>query len=234
MSGHSKWHKIRHKKAATDSKKSKLFGQLSRDIKIAARGGVDPAKNSQLREASDRAKKMNLPQGNIDRLLSDTNDNTKSVTYEGYGPSGVGILIATETDNTNRTVAELRNILKGHGGSLGESGSVQWKFSPQYMVDAELTDTNRDEVELALIDAGAEDIVWDDTVITITGSPQSRSAIDAALEALGGNVVSAELAQVAPVDQRVSLSDDQGQRFAALIAELEDHPDVISVFSDAA
>ena len=108
MSGHSKWHRIRHKKAITDSKRSKLFGQLSRDVKMAAREGKDPTKNSRLREAIERAKKFNLPQANIDRLLATDTEALKAVTYEGYGPGGVAFLIQAETDNTNRTVAENR------------------------------------------------------------------------------------------------------------------------------
>lgn len=129
MSGHSKWHKIQHKKAITDSKKSKLFGSLSREIKIAARQGTDPATNSNLREAIDRAKKANLPQENIDRLLSRDTANQTEAWYEGYGSGGAAVLVSAATDNTNRTVTELRTLFKQHEGSLGSAGSVKWKFS---------------------------------------------------------------------------------------------------------
>lgn len=128
MSGHSKWHKVKHRKAATDSKKGKLFGQLARDIKSAARSGSDPAKNSALREAIERARAANLPQANIDRLLHHHTAATQEATYEGYGPGGVALLIQTATDNTNRTVSEVRSLLKEYGGSLGKPGSVRWKF----------------------------------------------------------------------------------------------------------
>ncbi|MAF80893.1 YebC/PmpR family DNA-binding transcriptional regulator [bacterium] len=232
MSGHSKWHKIRHKKEATDGKKSKLFGQLSRDIKIAARRGTDPAQNNQLREAIERAKKMNLPQGNIDRLLSTSSDDTKSVTYEGYGPGGVALLIATETDSTNRTVAELRNILKDHHGQLEPGGSVQWKFSPQFTVEAQISG-DHDEIELALIDAGADDMNWDGDAVSIIGSPQARADLEAALAALSATISSMEVAQVAVADQQVTLNEKQAEQFANLLAAIEEHTDVITVYSDA-
>lgn len=128
MSGHSKWHSIKHKKAANDAKRSKMFGALSREIRQAARNNNDPAKNSSLRDVIERAKKNNLPQKNIDRLLKRGDGALKDVTYEGYGPGGAALLIFTATDNTNRTVSELRTIMKNHGGSLGEPGSVAWKF----------------------------------------------------------------------------------------------------------
>ncbi len=233
MSGHSKWHKIRHKKEATDGKKSKLFGQLSRNIKIAARRGTDPTQNNQLREAIERAKKMNLPQGNIDRLLSASSDNTKSVTYEGHGPGGVALLIATETDSTNRTVAELRNILKDHHGQLGAGCSVQWKFSPQFTAAAEISG-DHDEIELALIDAGADDFIWDGDFVSIIGSPEARADLEAALAALSATITSMELAQVAAADQRVTLDENQSEQFANLLTALTEHTDVITVYSDAA
>lgn len=130
MSGHSKWHKVKHRKAATDSQKSKLFGQLSRDIKSAARQGSDPATNSALREAIERAKKDNLPQANIDRLLHRDATNQQQATYEGYAYGGVAILVQVETDNTNRTIADLRSLFKQFAGRLSEPGSVRWKFHP--------------------------------------------------------------------------------------------------------
>jgi len=235
MSGHSKWHKIRHKKAATDSKKSKLFGQLSREIKIAARSGVDPANNHQLREAIDRAKKMNLPQANIDRLLSATADDNTSITYEGYGPGGVAILIFVETDNTNRTVAEVRSILKDHAGSLGSNGSVLWKFTAQYEMEARCADTiDRDALELAVIDAGATDITWDQGILSIASPPTARTQIEAAVTQEGITIESSELVHAPPLDQRVALSPENGEVLSRLLQELEDHPDVLSVFSDAA
>lgn len=128
MSGHSKWHKIKHQKEATDKKKGLVFGKLAREIAIAARGEKDPAKNPTLREAIARAKKVNMPQENIDRLLSNSDKPLHSVTYEGFGPGGSALLISAETDNPNRTVNELRALLKEHGGHLANPGSVMWQF----------------------------------------------------------------------------------------------------------
>jgi YebC/PmpR family DNA-binding regulatory protein len=172
MSGHSKWSKIKHKKAATDSKKSKYFGRLSREIKIAARGGKDPAHNAALRDALLRAKKENLPQVNIDRLLSDAKDGQEQVLYEGYGAGGVAVLVSAATNNTNRTVSELRAIFKEHGGSLGEPGSVRWKF---------------------------------------TGSDHT-----------------------VPAHFQLPLAEEQRQKLTLLLEELEEHEDVIDVYTDAA
>lgn len=132
MSGHSKWHKIKHQKEATDKKKGQLFGKLSREIATAARSEKDPAKNAALRDAIARAKKANVPQANIDRLLSGADKPMATVTYEGFGPGGSSMLIIIETDNGNRTVGELRLMMRDHGGNLGDPGSVRWKFTPQH------------------------------------------------------------------------------------------------------
>ncbi|MEX0649582.1 MAG: YebC/PmpR family DNA-binding transcriptional regulator [Candidatus Andersenbacteria bacterium] len=146
MSGHSKWHKIRHQKAVNDQKKSKAFGRLARDVKVAARQERDPTKNAALRDAIERAKKANMPQSNIDRLLRERdNSNLAEIVYEGFGPGGVGILINTRTDNPNRAVGQIRTIFKMHGFELGGPNSVRWKFthdlSPQFPVSLSPTDT---------------------------------------------------------------------------------------------
>lgn len=130
MSGHSKWHKIRHQKASNDQKKSKEFGRLARDIKIAARTEKDPAKNASLRDAISRARKANMPQLNIDRLLKGRDDSSLTeIPYEGFGPSGVGVIVIARTDNPNRAVSEVRAAFKAHGFELGGTGSVRWKFN---------------------------------------------------------------------------------------------------------
>lgn len=139
MSGHSKWSKIKRAKESADAKKSKEFGKFAREIAVAAQtGGSDPEKNNALREAISRAKRANMPQINIDRLLQQKAAPVQTVTYEGFGPGGSALLIIAETDNGNRTVADIRTVLKKVGGSLGERNSVQWKFNsdmqPQYPV----------------------------------------------------------------------------------------------------
>lgn len=131
MSGHSKWSQIKRAKEIVDKKKSQVFGKLSQDILSASKAGFDPSTNSSLRDAIARARKANMPQENIDRLLEKhASTSTKTVTYEGFGPGGTAFLISASTDNANRTVAEIRSIFKSHNGQLGNPGSVQWKFNP--------------------------------------------------------------------------------------------------------
>ena len=132
MSGHSKWHKIKHQKETTDKKKSQTFGKFSREIAIAARHEIDPAKNAALRQAIDRAKKANVPQANIDRLLSGESEPMQTATYEAFGPGSSALLISTETDNTNRTLTEIKVILRDNGGHLGQPGTVKWKFTADH------------------------------------------------------------------------------------------------------
>ncbi len=131
MSGHSKWSQIKRAKEVVDQKKSQVFGKLSHDILLATKAGFDPSANAALRDAIARARKVNMPQDNIDRLLAKhSSAATKTVMYEGFGPGGTAFLITTSTDNPNRTVAEIRSIFKSHNGQLGNPGSVQWKFGP--------------------------------------------------------------------------------------------------------
>lgn len=236
MSGHSKWHKVKHRKAATDSKRSKSFARLSREIKVAARAGKDPATNASLRDAIERARQANVPQANIDRLLSDQTDNQQSVIYEGYGAGGVAILVSAETDNTNRTVSELRTLFKKHGGRLGEPGSVRWKFSETVTIEATLPPgANLDTVELALIDAGAADInrTTEDT-LSITGPIAARPLLENTLQERAISLTSSFLTHTVPANQRLTLSSSQHQNYASLIRELEDRADVIDVATDAA
>jgi YebC/PmpR family DNA-binding regulatory protein len=131
MSGHSKWSQIKRAKEIVDKKKSQVFGKLSQDILLATKTGFDPNTNSLLRDAITRARKANMPQENIDRLLERHSETSaKTVIYEGFGPGGTAFLITASTDNPNRTVAEIRSIFKSHNGQLGNPGSVQWKFTP--------------------------------------------------------------------------------------------------------
>ncbi len=236
MSGHSKWHKVKHKKAITDGKKSKNFGRFSREIKVAARAGKDPDKNASLRDAIERAKRANVPQANIDRLLSDTTDTQESVTYEGYGADGVAILVNAETDNTNRTVSELRALFKKHGGSLGEPGSVRWKFTETVTIEATLpASIDLDTLELSLIDAGAADIDQTDAdTLTIIGPRPSRAILEKSVTDQGLMIRSSFATHTVPSSQRLTLAEEQQARLNLLIADLEEHADVIDVHSDAA
>ncbi len=236
MSGHSKWHKVKHKKAITDGKKSKNFGRFSREIKVAARGGKDPHLNASLRDAIERAKRANVPQANIDRLLSDTTDSQQSVTYEGYGTGGVAVLVNTETDNTNRTVSELRALFKKHGGSLGEPGSVRWKFMETVTIEATTpAGIEMDTLELSLIDAGAATIdhTGPDTV-TIIGPRETRSTIEKTITNQGLTITTSFATHTVPDDQRLTLPAEQQEKCDTLVQELTEHADVIDVHTDAA
>lgn len=157
MSGHSKWSQIKRAKEVVDQKKSQVFGKLSQEILLASKNGFDPSTNNALRDVISRARKANMPQENIDRLLErHANTSTKTVIYEGFGPGGTAFLITASTDNPNRTVAEIRSIFKSHNGQLGNPGSVQWKFNqdntpkyPQQLAPEfiEATTTLRNELE---------------------------------------------------------------------------------------
>jgi transcriptional/translational regulatory protein YebC/TACO1 len=144
MSGHSKWHKIKHQKEATDKKKGLVFGKFAREIATAARSEKDPAKNAALRDIIARAKKANMPQANIDRLLSGSSEPLQAVTYEAFGPGSSALIITAETDNSNRTLTEVKVLLRDVGGHLGGPNTVRWKFSPDlkplYPVTLSLSD----------------------------------------------------------------------------------------------
>ncbi len=169
MSGHSKWHKIRHTKAINDQKKSKEFARFSREIQITARSEKDPAKNAALRDAIARAKKANMPQANIDRLLSQKDESTlQEVTYEGFGPGGAGIFIVAHTDNPNRVVNNVRQVFRKHGFDLGSPGSVRWKFNETFEPLYPLQLSDADKAALASLVSALEDteevsIVYTDT-----------------------------------------------------------------------
>lgn len=237
MSGHSKWHKIKHKKAATDSQKSKMFARISRDITTQVRlGGNDPAMNAGLREAIDRAKKANVPADNIERLLAKDTSRATAITYEGFGPGGVAIMVSVVTDNSNRTVADMRSILKKHGGSLGAPGSVRWKFSPCATVEALLPEPKPDleVLELSLIDAGANDFSVEEDTILVTAPPDKRADMEKVLQAAGLTVTEATTAFCVSPNQQQKVAGEAQAQFEQLLAELSEHPEVLNVFTDAA
>lgn len=233
MSGHSKWHSIKHKKAVTDGKRSQLFGRLSRDIRIAARKGTDPNANYALREAIERAKKSNLPMSNIERILSNQNGEATSLLYEGHGVSGVAILIDTITSNTNRTVSELRAIMKRHNGSLGSPNSVRWQFTPRATITATTPATiNKDDFELSLIDAGADDISYQDDTVVVTTPPDKQRTVEDILTTLGATNCDATISYYVPPHQQMSLTEEQQEQLESLLTELESQEDVTAIFTN--
>ncbi|RUM88407.1 MAG: YebC/PmpR family DNA-binding transcriptional regulator, partial [Thermovibrio sp.] len=177
MAGHSKWANIRHKKAAQDAKRGKIFTKLAREITVAAReGGGDPEKNPRLRAAIEKARKFNMPKENIERAIKRgtgeiAGESYEEVTYEGYGPGGVAIIVKCLTDNRNRTAAEVRHAFSKHGGNLGTSGCVSWMFERKGVISIPAENYDEDTVMMAAIEAGAEDVVREDNKFIVYTNP---------------------------------------------------------------
>ncbi len=236
MAGHSKWSQIKRKKAAEDQKRGKLFGKLIREITVAARqAGGDPDANPRLRAAIEAAKAANMPKDNIEKaILRGTGELPGSafedVTYEGYGPAGVAIYIEALTDNTNRTVADVRRILERHGGNLGREGSVAWNFERKGLV---LIDARRYDEESTLeaaLEAGAEDMMREGDAFLVTTDPAQFHAVLDALHERGIETMEARLGMVPKNSVRVEGRD--AERLIALLEALEDHDDVQNVYSN--
>jgi YebC/PmpR family DNA-binding regulatory protein len=236
MSGHSKWHSIKHKKAVVDARRGQHFTKLARAITVAARdGGGDPDANATLANAIQKARDASMPKDNIERAIAkgtgagaDANA-IESVVYEGYGPGGVAVLVETLTDNRNRTGAEIRHLFGKHGGSLGEPGSVSYLFSKQGIVAVDANRYSEDDL-LVAIEAGAEDIGVDDDIFEIVTEPGELPIVRAALEQAGVEIESAELAQRPTT--RVPVDEDQAGKLFRLIEALEDNDDVDAVHAN--
>jgi len=238
VSGHSKWSSIKHKKGAADAKRGKLFSKLSRALIVAAReGGGDPAANLALQNAIEKARSYSMPKENIERAIArgsgaDTDaDSFEQVVYEGYGPSGVAILVEALTDNRNRTAADVRAAFAKHDGNLGGSGAVAWLFERRgvIMVDADRAD--EDELMLAAAEGGADDVELDGSSFSVTCAPEALTAVREAIEQAGIEVDSAELTMVPKTT--VSL-DEEGaaKKTLRLIDTLEESDDVQEVYSN--
>jgi YebC/PmpR family DNA-binding regulatory protein len=233
MSGHSKWSSIKHKKAARDAKRGKVFTKLIKEITIAARlGGGDINANPRLRTAVLTAKAQSMPNDNIDRAIKKGTGELgggqlEQVAYEGYGPAGVALIIDVLTDNRNRTVSEVRFLLSKAGGNLGESGCVAWMFHKRGVVTVEKQAVDEDRlIELAL-EAGAEDVVSDDDGFQVLTSPDKFAAVRDALEAAKIPSATAEVTLIP--ETTVKVSGHQAEQVLKLMEDLEDHDDVQSV-----
>ena len=237
MAGHSKWANIQHRKGAQDAKRGKLFTKLIREVSVAARlGGSDPAANSRLRLAVDKALSGNVPKDTIERAIKrasgDQNaDNIEEVRYEGYGPGGVAVMVDCMTDNRNRTVADVRHAFTKFGGNLGTDGSVSYLFTKLGQISYP-SGSDEDSVMEAALDAGAEDIVNNedgsiDVLTTVENFPEVRDA----MVAMNLEPEQAEVTMRASTN--VSLSLDDAQNMIKLLEMLEDHDDVQQVYSNA-
>lgn len=234
MSGHSKWHSIRHKKGANDAARGKVFTRHAKLITIAARDGGDPEMNPGLRLAIDNAKKENMPNNNIDRAIKKGTGEDKDgaqlleITYEGYAPGGVAILVETLTDNKNRTVSSVRSTFTKAGGNLGESGSVAFMFSKKGVI---LVNNSNDDIEMAAIESGAEDVSPDGDFLEVTTEPKELFAIKKSLEGAGAEIESAEV-KLLPANT-VEVNDEAtAKKIIYLLQNLEDNDDVSSVSSN--
>jgi YebC/PmpR family DNA-binding regulatory protein len=237
MAGHSKWKQIKHYKAATDAKRGALFTKLIREITMAAKmGGGDPAGNARLRVAIEAAKAKSLPKENIDRAIKKgtgelASEDIQEVTYEGYGPAGVALIIDAMTDNPTRTVADVRHKMSRGGGNLGTPGSVAFMFEKKGQLEIDATQhPDEDSALEAALEAGAEDFRREDDVYVVTTDPMSFHAVRSALEARGIVPTESELAMV-PKSTVPVTGESVGQLFK-LIEALEDLDDVQKVWAN--
>ena len=237
MSGHSKWATIKRKKAATDSVRSKIFSRLVKEITVAAKmGGGDPEANPRLRTAIDAAKRDNMPVANVERAIQRGTGELpgvtyEDVTYEGFGPGGVAILVQTTTDNRRRTVAEIRKLFERRGGNLGEPNTVAWMFKQAgyFLVDA--TNVEEDVLLDVALEAGAEDVSTQDGLYEVTTTPGEFHVVMKALEEAS---IACETQEIAMLPQNlVALAGRKAERCLQLMEVLDDHDDVQNVWSNA-
>jgi len=233
MSGHSKWSSIKHKKAAKDAKKGRLFTKVIKEITVAARmGGGDINANPRLRTAVMAAKAASMPADNIERAIKKGTGELEGVTYdeiyyEGYGPGGTAIMVQVLTDNKNRTVQEIRRLFAKHGGNLGENGCVSWMFDKKGMITVDKAQIEEDRLISLALDGGAEDVREEDSLFEIITQPENFETVRDALERAKVSMTSAQVTMVPK--STVTLVGDKAEQTLQLTEELEDHDDVQTV-----
>ncbi len=237
MSGHSKWHTIKHKKGAADAKRGKVFTRIIKELTVAARaGGGDPDANPRLRTIIAEAKAVNMPADNIKRAVQRGTGELpgvsyEEVSYEGYGPGGAALIVEVLTDNRNRTVGEIRHLLTKHGGNLGETNSVAWMFDKKGYIVVEKSKTDEETLMAATLDAGADDLRDDEDNWEVMSPPDSFQQVLDAIKALGIEPGAAEIAMLP--QNYVKLEGKTAQQMIKLIEVLEDHDDTKKVWSNA-
>ncbi len=236
MSGHSKWNNIKRKKEGADAARAKIFARIGKEIAIAVRdGGPNPDSNNRLRDVIAKAKANNVPNDNINRMLqkasgADTADYF-SMTYEGYGPGGVAVIVETLTDDKNRTASDVRHHFDKYGGNMGATGCVSWQFTQKgvIVIDNEDEELDEDEVMMEALDAGADDFTAEDGLFEIYTDPDDFSAVSAALEEKGYTFVSAEVAMVP--SNYIKLTDEKDiANMQKMLDVLDDSDDVQNVW----
>jgi len=237
MSGHSKWHTIKHKKSLLDARRGKIFTRLIREIMVAARvgGSGDPNINPRLRKAIAEAKAQNMPSETIERAIKRgtgelEGEQYEEITYEGFGIGGVAMLIETMTNNRNRTVAELRHLFAKHGGSLGEAGSVAWMFDKKGLIVIDKSAKSEDELLELVIEAGADDMKVEEDVYEIYTSPENFEAVEEAVRKAG---IVPQMAEVSMIPKTyIRLEGEDAKRMLKLYEAIEDHDDVQKVYAN--
>jgi YebC/PmpR family DNA-binding regulatory protein len=238
LSGHSKWHSIKHKKGATDKKRGQLFSKLARAIIVAAReGGPDPAANLALQNAIEKAREASMPKDNIERAIARGSgaaadgESFEHITYEGYGPAGVAVFVDALTDNRNRTASEVRHVFSKSDGSLGETGSVAWLFERTGLLLVSADGVDEDELTLAAADGGADDVSQDGSVFEITCPAERVGDVRRALEQTGVAVESAQITMLPKTS--VTVEDEAAaRRIVRLMDDLEELDDVQDVYAN--
>lgn len=236
MSGHSKWSTIKRKKGANDAQRAKIFTKIAREIIVAVKaGGPDPDNNSSLKDVIAKARSNNMPNDNINRTIkkaagSTEGDNYESITYEGYGPNGVALIVDTLTDNRNRTAADVRHAFDKFGGNMGQTGCVSFMFDRKgvIVIEDEDHEIDEDEITMDALEAGAEDIEIEDGVIEITTDPNELGAVRDALEGKY-TLASAEVSMV-PQTMTALTDENQIQQMQKMLDMLEDNDDVQNVY----
>lgn len=234
MSGHSKWSTIKRKKGANDAQRAKIFTKIAREIIVAVKsGGPDPDNNSRLKDVIAKARSNNMPNDNINRTIkkaagSTDNDNYENITYEGYGPNGVAVIVETLTDNRNRTAADIRHAFDKFGGNMGQSGCVSFMFDQKGVIIIENDDIDEDEITMDALEAGAEDIEVDAEMIEITTVPSDLGVVRDALEGKY-TLTSAEVSMV-PQTMTELTDETQITNMQKMLDMLEDNDDVQNVY----
>lgn len=236
MSGHNKWASIKHKKAAVDSKRGKLFSKLSKELTVAAKaGGGDPSGNARLRVAINKAKSVNMPADNIERAIKKGTGELPGVTYEeiayeGYGPRGVAIIVEALTDNKNRTSAEIRNIFSKKGGNMAGTGSVAWLFNKKGFIIVNTDKSEEENLMSIVIEAGAEDMETVESAYEITTPVADFENVKSAIEKAGIEIESSELTMIPA--STVKLEGADARSVLGLVELLEDNDDVQNVYAN--
>ncbi len=236
MSGHSKWANIKHRKAAVDAKRGKVFTKLIRELTVAAKhGGGDPEANPRLRTAISAAKSQNMPNDTIDRAIKRGTgemggEEYHELSYEGYGPGGSAVLVKTLTDNKNRTVSDIRRIFTKFGGSLGESGCVSWMFHMKGRIAFEKSKVDEDKVFEIALDAGADDVTTEDSELVVVTPPEAFEPVKSAIQGAGLAYENAEITMIP--QNSIKIEGREAENMIRLMEALEDSDDVQNVYSN--